>query len=395
MANNQSAAGTPPTTPRSFYKRTLPDSCIALNSEQGKRLFQTAINTEYMEIYYELSTQFLTQSEPAYCGLATLCMSLNALQVDPLRKWKGGWRWYDETMLDCCRSLEHIKEKGVTMGELNCLARCNGLRTEMRRADQTYNEAEDMVLILDVARFKYSTYWITFDLLWESLHPHDSATKKPRGYMVLRRGQLRQHGCTRLKVNSESWVDLRTSIFEEFPRVVNQLGDMVTPEIFLKTLIQSIPGLVNFSTVIENHLNLFSENEQEHADSSLDQYIESLNELLKELSNTKLYKQILELVDHHSLIRSFINNFSGKSFMDTFPESAISNVNEFVAYLTLFILTLMDYNQNFYQNLKDPLKSNLVDLFNVESELISQEIHSIRDQFSSLENYCCQGCQGK
>ncbi|KAI8896850.1 Phytochelatin synthase-domain-containing protein [Globomyces pollinis-pini] len=241
MANNQSAAGTPPTTPRSFYKRTLPDSCIALNSEQGKRLFQTAINTEYMEIYYELSTQFLTQSEPAYCGLATLCMSLNALQVDPLRKWKGGWRWYDETMLDCCRSLEHIKEKGVTMGELNCLARCNGLRTEMRRADQTtkesflkalkesvrssdvvmivsfsrktlgqtgdghfspiggYNEAEDMVLILDVARFKYSTYWITFDLLWESLHPHDSATKKPRGYMVLRRGQLRQHGCTRLK----------------------------------------------------------------------------------------------------------------------------------------------------------------------------------------------------
>ena len=55
-----------------------------------------------MESYYSLAAQFRTQDEPAFCGLSTLVMVLNALEVDPKRVWKGVWRWYHEYMLDCC-----------------------------------------------------------------------------------------------------------------------------------------------------------------------------------------------------------------------------------------------------------------------------------------------------
>jgi glutathione gamma-glutamylcysteinyltransferase len=51
-----------------------------------------------------------TQPEPAYCGLTTLVIILNALAVDPRRLWKGPWRWYEEKMLNCCVDLEQVRE---------------------------------------------------------------------------------------------------------------------------------------------------------------------------------------------------------------------------------------------------------------------------------------------
>jgi glutathione gamma-glutamylcysteinyltransferase len=42
-----------------------------------------------MEGFFKLISYYQTQSEPAYCGLATLAVVLNALAIDPGRKWKG------------------------------------------------------------------------------------------------------------------------------------------------------------------------------------------------------------------------------------------------------------------------------------------------------------------
>ncbi|GAA5870654.1 hypothetical protein JCM8547_005021, partial [Rhodosporidiobolus lusitaniae] len=80
----------------SFYKRPLPPSCIAFNSHEGKRLFAKALGEGNMEGYFTLAGSLEMQSEAAYCGLATLCSILNALEVDPQRQWKGAWRWYDQ-----------------------------------------------------------------------------------------------------------------------------------------------------------------------------------------------------------------------------------------------------------------------------------------------------------
>ncbi|KAJ3411421.1 hypothetical protein HDV05_002203 [Chytridiales sp. JEL 0842] len=160
-------------------------------------------------------------------------MVLNALGVDPLRKWKGCWRWWDEEVLEVCQDRGVILQEGITMPEFECFATCNGLKADIKLAHQTekelflndlrnctssqtsvlvvsynrgtlqqtgtghfspvggYNEAAGKVLIFDVARFKYPAYWVDVDLLWEALHPIDEATGYPRGYAVLSKAPRR------------------------------------------------------------------------------------------------------------------------------------------------------------------------------------------------------------
>eukprot|EP00918_Siedleckia_nematoides_P010923 GHVU01023940.1.p1 GENE.GHVU01023940.1~~GHVU01023940.1.p1 ORF type:complete len:255 (+),score=48.46 GHVU01023940.1:66-830(+) len=120
-------------TLHSFHKKPLPDSCIAYTSPEGKRLFSEALREHTMEAFFPLSEQFRTQEEPSYCGISTLVIVLNALQVDPYFTWKGPWRWYHEGMLDCCIDLEKVKERGVNFDEFACLGRCNGLEATAHR----------------------------------------------------------------------------------------------------------------------------------------------------------------------------------------------------------------------------------------------------------------------
>lgn len=59
-----------------------------------------------------------------------------------------------------------------------------------------------MVLILDVARFKYPSYWVPIRLLFESLIPIDNSTGQPRGYSVLRRPRSRTSASALLTLNA-------------------------------------------------------------------------------------------------------------------------------------------------------------------------------------------------
>ena len=68
----------------SFYRRPLPSPpATAFSSEQGRRRFREALADGTADGAFRLLEQFRTQDEPAYCGLATLVMVLNALEVDP------------------------------------------------------------------------------------------------------------------------------------------------------------------------------------------------------------------------------------------------------------------------------------------------------------------------
>lgn len=117
------------------------------------RLPQEALAAGFLEGYFPLAEQFTTQVLPSFCGLASLAMVLNALQVDPGRVWQGSWRradpqgsrvtvvhsggndrrikaagagigfrlaqngtplrrfnrWFDEYLLDCCEPLEKAR----------------------------------------------------------------------------------------------------------------------------------------------------------------------------------------------------------------------------------------------------------------------------------------------
>ncbi|XP_013395000.1 uncharacterized protein LOC106162300 isoform X1 [Lingula anatina] len=218
--------------PTQFYRRELPDTCISFSSEEGKLVFRKALDAGHLNSYFSLASQFRTQEEPAYCGLSTLVMVLNALAVDPGRVWKGPWRWYHEDMLECCVPLQIIQEKGITLREFVCLAICNYLDVvttyvdhsaslkdfreivkELTQVDDkvlvcsysrktlkqtgaghfspigAYEPERDLVLLMDVARFKYPPHWVSLPLLWEAMKTVDSETGSSRGYCIIKRNQ--------------------------------------------------------------------------------------------------------------------------------------------------------------------------------------------------------------
>jgi hypothetical protein len=54
-----------------------------------------------------------------------------------------------------------------------------------------YDEANDRVLVLDVARFKYPPYWVPLSELYNAMKGIDPSTNKPRGYFVVKRESSR------------------------------------------------------------------------------------------------------------------------------------------------------------------------------------------------------------
>jgi glutathione gamma-glutamylcysteinyltransferase len=215
-------------TVSSLYRRVLPSPpAVDFTSPGGKRLFVEALEGGTMEGFFSLASCFQTQSEPAFCGLASLAVVLNALAIDPGRRWKGPWRWFDESMLDCCEPLDKVKAEGITFGKVACLARCSGADVQSFRANRVtvddlrrhllqsvasqdchliasyhrqpfkqtgtghfspiggYHAGQDMALILDVARFKYPPHWVPGQLLWDAMNTTDDSTGLLRGSLLL------------------------------------------------------------------------------------------------------------------------------------------------------------------------------------------------------------------
>jgi len=212
-----------------FHRRPLPLPAIAFSSPAGKELFKLALAQKNAEIFFHLSEAFRTQDEPTFCGLGTLVTVLNALEVDPGQIWKGAWRWYAETMLDCCVDIEEVKRKGLSWEEWLCVARCQGLAVKAHRAEASsveafrvavqsacvsdtsvlcvaysraalgqsgdghyspigaYEAESDQVLIMDVARFKHPPHWVTVETMFEAMLQHDKSSGLSRGFATFGR----------------------------------------------------------------------------------------------------------------------------------------------------------------------------------------------------------------
>ena len=189
-------------------------------------MFAEAMRDGTAKSFFRLMEMLHTQNEPEHCGLATLVTVLNALGVDPYRRWKGIWRFFSEELLDCCEPLSNFKN-GINFDRLASLARCNGLsvravsasdtsldafRERVRVLSQTqassmvlaysrktlnqtgsghyspmgaYHAPSDHLLILDVARFKYRPHWVPLPLMFDAMRLIDPATNKTRGFIEL------------------------------------------------------------------------------------------------------------------------------------------------------------------------------------------------------------------
>ncbi|OIV92070.1 hypothetical protein TanjilG_08743 [Lupinus angustifolius] len=328
-----------------LYRRLLasPPS-IDFASSQGKQLFLEAIQNGTMEGFYRLVSYFQTQSEPAYCGLASLSMVLNALAIDPGRKWKGPWRWFDESMLDCCEPLEKVKARGISFGKLVCLAHCAGAQVEAFHASHSsiddfrkyvkkcstsdechvissyhraalkqtgtghfspiggYHIGKDMALILDVARFKYPPHWVPLTLLWEGMNYVDETTGQSRGFMLISRPHREPGMLYTLSCKHESWNSIAKFLIDDVPLLLKS-EDLKDIHKVLSVVVSSLPS--NFEEFIKWVAEVRRREDGGPSLSAEEKARLSIKEeVLKQVQEIGLFKHVASFLSHSCSVHS-------------------------------------------------------------------------------------------
>ncbi|XP_042048484.1 glutathione gamma-glutamylcysteinyltransferase 1-like isoform X1 [Salvia splendens] len=326
----------------SLYRRILPSPpAIDFASSEGKKLFTEAIHSGTMEGFFKLISYFQTQSEPAYCGLASLSMVLNALAIDPRRKWKGPWRWFDENMLDCCEPLEKVKNTGITFGKVVCLAHCAGAKVEAFRTTQStiddfrkyvmacassedchvissyhrgvfkqtgtghfspiggYHAERDMALILDVARFKYPPHWVPLRLLWEAMDTVDESNGLHRGFLLVTRHQRSPALLYTLSCKHESWITTAKYLMDDVPVLLSS-DNVQNVKNVLASVFMSLPA--DFAEFIKWVAEIRREEDNSQSLSEEEKgRLRIKEEVLKRMQETDLYKHVTDILSSETL----------------------------------------------------------------------------------------------
>ncbi|KAH0913649.1 hypothetical protein HID58_036970 [Brassica napus] len=254
----------------SLYRRFLPSPpAIDFASVEGKKIFNEALQKGTMEGFFRLISYFQTQSEPAYCGLASLSMVLNSLSIDPGRKWKGPWRWFDESMLECCEPLEIVKDKGITFGKVVCLAHSSGAKVQAFRTTQsTIHDFRKYV-------FKCST----------SDNCHMIST-----FMLISRPHREPGLLYTLSCKDESWTSIAKYLKEDVPLLVSS-QHVDTIERILDVVFKSLPS--NFNQFIRWMAEIRrTEDINQNLSSEEESRLDLKQELLKQVQETELFKHV-------------------------------------------------------------------------------------------------------
>ena len=204
----------------------LPDSLIALESSAGEKLLA---ESEFLADYQELIASFVVQSRPAYCGVASSVITLNALRnptspldqssffntnarqvKDPLRVSLTGMSlrelgdflrahgaeasvvYASDTDIDSFRSMA---QRNLVTDEDFVLV--NYQRAELGQVEMghisplaAYHAGTDRFLILDVAAYKYPPVWVSTKELWEAMSASVGSSPRTRGFIMVREGAL-------------------------------------------------------------------------------------------------------------------------------------------------------------------------------------------------------------
>lgn len=211
--------------------QTLPlhEDLTSLTSSEGQALL---LESEGLADYIPLTTQFITQQNQAFCGVATTAMVLNALQITaPLADaWDRNYftqenLFNDQTEAIISRSV--IERQGMTLEELAGIFESYPVYAEvyhgsdvtlddfrqliadnlaepgnfvvvnyLRRAIAqergghispigAYDADTDQFLIMDVSRYKYPPVWVSAEALWAATNTVDSVSGKTRGFLLI------------------------------------------------------------------------------------------------------------------------------------------------------------------------------------------------------------------
>ncbi|TXH32212.1 MAG: glutathione gamma-glutamylcysteinyltransferase [Rhodospirillaceae bacterium] len=211
----------------------VPPNLIAFDSIEGEKLL---LGAEATKAYFSLSEQFVTQRNQAFCGVASLVMTLNALKVPaPASKELAPFKAFDQSNIftpqtEAVLPRSGIEKHGMTLDQFASLAQAVGLKAEMHHASDTtlaefrrrvrarlevagqyvivnylrsalgqqkgghisplaaYDADSDRFLILDVSRYKYPPVWVTASDLFAAMNTpdHDNGNRS-RGFVELSR----------------------------------------------------------------------------------------------------------------------------------------------------------------------------------------------------------------
>ncbi|NDR58020.1 phytochelatin synthase family protein [Aliiruegeria sabulilitoris] len=211
----------------------LPESLIALNSDEGGKLL---MSSEANADYFDLGIHFTNQVHPAFCGPATIAMVLNALEVErPKSDMTLGLGLFDQENVftpetEAVKPRAVLERSGLTLDELAGMFGAHEVSAKVHHAEDSsldafrsaatasieddesfvlvnylragigqergghisplgaYDADTDRFLILDVSRYKYPPVWVEAATLFGAMNTPDSDNNnRSRGYLLVSR----------------------------------------------------------------------------------------------------------------------------------------------------------------------------------------------------------------
>ncbi|MBW4689808.1 MAG: phytochelatin synthase family protein [Komarekiella atlantica HA4396-MV6] len=210
---------------------SLSPNLIGFNSDEGEKLL---VDSKSREDFFPLSMQFITQNNQAYCGVASIVMVLNGLQIPapeapqykPYRVFTQE-NFFSNEATKKVLAPEVVSRQGMTLEQLGGLLASYGVKVNVYHAANTnleqfrklaaenlkqpknfvlinylrkeigqekgghisplaaYNEQTDRFLIMDVSRYKYPPVWVKTTDLWKAMATTDSDSGKTRGFVFV------------------------------------------------------------------------------------------------------------------------------------------------------------------------------------------------------------------
>jgi Phytochelatin synthase len=207
----------------------LPQTLTPLTSLQGERLLR---ESQAQEDFIPLSSQFVTQQNQAFCGIASTVMVLNALGAPApfAPEWKRNYFTQENlfnAQTEAIIPRQQIERQGLTLAQLAAILESYSVNVEIyyggdlnlntfrsiairnlkrtnnfiavnysRRAIgqeggghisplAAYSATTDRFLILDVSRYKYPSVWVKAKDLWEAIRTIDPVSQKTRGIVLI------------------------------------------------------------------------------------------------------------------------------------------------------------------------------------------------------------------
>jgi hypothetical protein len=209
----------------------LPSNLIDLRSGQGGKLLK---ESDDLEAFTPLIANFVTQKNQAYCGVASIVMVLNALQLpapavpeyDPYHTFTQDNFLNEKT--DSILSRDVLAKQGMTLDQIGAFVATQPVKAEVKHAADSsvdafrrlareslsqpghfivvnylrkaigeekgghisplaaYDTETDRFLILDVSRYKYPPVWVTAVDLFAAMNTIDTDNQnRTRGFVLI------------------------------------------------------------------------------------------------------------------------------------------------------------------------------------------------------------------